>query len=354
MIQVTDVSKFYGSFPAVHGVSFEAAPGQVVGLLGPNGAGKTTTIRMITGFLPPSGGKISVCGHDTISASVEARRSIGYLPESAPLYPEMRVQDYLSYRAKLFGIARRDRKPAIIRAGDKCRLLEVMTRRIGHLSKGFRQRVGLASAILHNPPVLILDEPSNGLDPSQIRETRTLIKDLSVQRTVLVSSHILPEVERTCDRVVIIARGQIRADGAPPELLARMLRQVPAKHVVEIYVETKPDPETGGRSELDRIAAKIRAIPGVSAIVREPIHGEPSDPSGVRVAEWVRLVIMPEPTHPDLREPLSRILSSATILFRELRRQAPTLEQLFMRVIELDTVPVGAQREAAAAEGSSA
>ncbi len=349
MIQVKDVSKFYGSFPAVRGVSFEAAPGQVVGLLGPNGAGKTTTIRMITGFLPPTSGRISVCGHDTISESVEARRKIGYLPESAPLYPEMRVRDYLSHRARLYGVPRQDRKAAIIRAGDRCRLLEVMQRRIGHLSKGYRQRVGLASAILHNPPVLILDEPSNGLDPAQIRETRTLIKDLSAQRTVLVSSHILPEVERTCDRVVIIARGQIRADGAPPELLARMLRQVPARHVVEIYVETRPDPETGGRSELDRIAARIRAIPGVAAIAREPIHGEPTDPTGVRVAEWVRLVVMPEVTHPDLREPLSRTLSSATVLFRELRRQAPTLEQLFMRVIEADTVPVGASK---AAEGS--
>lgn len=344
MIQVKDVSKFYGAFPAVRGVSFEAAPGQVVGLLGPNGAGKTTTIRMITGFLPPTSGRISVCGHDTISESVEARRKIGYLPESAPLYPEMRVRDYLSHRARLYGVPRQDRKAAIIRAGDRCRLLEVMQRRIGHLSKGYRQRVGLASAILHNPPVLILDEPSNGLDPAQIRETRTLIKDLSAQRTVLVSSHILPEVERTCDRVVIIARGQIRADGAPPELLARMLRQVPARHVVEIYVETRPDPETGGRSELDRIAARIRAIPGVAAIAREPIHGEPPDPTGVRVAEWVRLVVMPEVTHPDLREPLSRTLSSATVLFRELRRQAPTLEQLFMRVIEAETVPVGASR----------
>ncbi|MBX3407516.1 MAG: ABC transporter ATP-binding protein [Phycisphaeraceae bacterium] len=346
MIQVKGVSKFYGTFPAVQGVTFEATPGQVVGLLGPNGAGKTTTIRMITGFLPPSAGRISVCGHDTISASAESRQKIGYLPESAPLYPEMRVRDYLSHRARLYGMLRVDRKPAIIRAADRCRLLEVMTRRIGHLSKGFRQRVGLASAILHNPPVLILDEPSNGLDPAQIRETRTLIKDLSAQRTVLVSSHILPEVERTCDRVVIIARGQIRADGAPPELLARMLRQVPARHIVEIYVETRPDPEAGGRSELDRIASKIRAIPGVAALVREPIHGEPPDPTGARVAEWVRLVVMPEVTHPDLREPLSRTLSSATVLFRELRRQAPTLEQLFMRVIDAETVPVGASNAA--------
>lgn len=346
MIQVKDVSKFYGTFPAVQGVSFEAAPGQVVGLLGPNGAGKTTTIRMITGFLPPTAGRIAVCGHDTISASVESRQKIGYLPESAPLYPEMRVRDYLTHRARLYGMPRVDRKPAIIRAGDRCRLLDVMQRRIGHLSKGYRQRVGLASAILHNPPVLILDEPSNGLDPTQIRETRTLIKDLSAQRTVLVSSHILPEVERTCDRVVIIARGQIRADGAPPELLARMLRQVPARHIVEIYVETRPDPEAGGRSELDRIASKIRAIPGVAALVREPIHGEPPDPTGARVAEWVRLVIMPEVTHPDLREPLSRTLSSATVLFRELRRQAPTLEQLFMRVIDAETVPVSASNAA--------
>ena len=338
MIQVSHVSKVYGTFPAVQDVSLEIAPGQVVGLLGPNGAGKTTTIRMITGFIPPSGGKIKVCGHDTIDDSIQARRSLGYLPESAPLYPEMRVKDYLSFRAKLFGVRRGDRKKAILRAGDKCKLLEVMGRRIGHLSKGFRQRVGLAAAILHDPRVLILDEPSNGLDPAQIRETRTLIRDLAMNRTVLVSSHILPEVERTCDRVVIIARGRIRADGAPAELLARMLRQVPAKHSLEMFVETRPDPETGNRSELDRIAAKLKSLPGVASIAREPIHGERHD-GGVHVAEWVRLAILPEPSHPDLRESIARTLSLGGILYRDLRRQMPTLEHLFMRVIEQDAPP---------------
>lgn len=344
MIQISHVSKVYGSFPAVQDVSLDIVPGQVVGLLGPNGAGKTTTIRMITGFLPPSSGKIKVCGHDTIDDSLAARRSLGYLPESAPLYPEMRVKDYLSFRARLFGVRRGDRKRAILRAGDKCKLLEVMGRRIGHLSKGFKQRVGLAAAILHDPPVLILDEPSNGLDPTQIRETRTLIRDLAMNRTVLVSSHILPEVERTCDRVVIIARGRIRADGAPAELLARMLKQVPAKHSLEMYVETRADPETGGRSELDRIAAKLKALPGVASIAREPIFGEKQD-AGIHVAEWVRLVILPEPSHPDLREPIARTLSLGGVLYRDLRRQSPTLEQLFMRVIEQDGPPPAASAD---------
>jgi len=342
MIQISNVSKVYGRLTAVADVSFDVQPGQVVGLLGPNGAGKTTTIRMITGFLPPSGGRIRVCGHDTIDASIAARRQLGYLPESAPLYPEMRVKDYLSFRAKLFGMRWSDRKKAIIRAGDKCKLLEVMHRRIGHLSKGFRQRVGLASAILHDPPVLILDEPSNGLDPAQIRETRTLIRDLAMNRTVLVSSHILPEVERTCDRVVIIARGRIRADGAPQGLLSRMLRQVPAKHSVELYIETRADPENGNRSELDRIAGKLKNLAGVASIAREPIHGEKPEGTG-QVAEWVRLALLPEPTHPDLREAIARTLSIHGVLYRELRRQAPTLEQLFMRVIEQDGAPEAAE-----------
>ncbi len=353
MIQISHVSKVYGTFPAVQDVSLEVGSGQVVGLLGPNGAGKTTTIRMITGFLPPSGGTIKVCGHDTIDDSIAARRNLGYLPESAPLYPELRVKDYLAFRAKLFGLCRGDRKKAILRAGDRCKLLDVMGRRIGHLSKGYRQRVGLAAAILHDPPVLILDEPSNGLDPTQIRETRTLIRDLAMNRTVLVSSHILPEVERTCDRVVIIARGRIRADGAPSDLLARMLKQVPAKHSLEMFVETRADPEMGGRSELDRIAARIKSLPGVASIAREPIPGEKPE-SGIHVAEWVRLVILPEPTHPDLREPIARALSLGGILYRDLRRQAPTLEQLFMRVIEQDAPPTPSQAGEHPAKGTEA
>ncbi|XVJ59346.1 MAG: ABC transporter ATP-binding protein [Tepidisphaera sp.] len=218
MLAVRSVTKSFGSIPAVRGVSFDIAPGQVVGLLGPNGAGKTTTIRMITGMFPPDSGTISVDGADTIEDSIKARRAIGYLPESAPAYAEMSVESLVDYRATLFGMPRRERRERVERVIERCWLSDVRKRRVGHLSKGYRQRVGLAAAIVHEPKVLILDEPSNGLDPTQIAEMRRLIRELGRDRAVLVSSHILPEVEKTCDRAIIVIRGTVRADGTPESL----------------------------------------------------------------------------------------------------------------------------------------
>jgi ABC-2 type transport system ATP-binding protein len=220
MIEVDGLSKRYGDLLAVDRVSFEIARGEVVGFLGPNGAGKTTTMRMVTGFLPPSEGTVRVVGHDMLEAPLEARRAIGYLPENPPVYPEMRVCDYLRFVATIKDVPRTEREARIERALTACALTEVDDRVIRTLSRGFRQRVGLAQAILHDPDVLILDEPTSGLDPVQIIEIRRLIKQLAGEegRTVILSTHILPEVEAICQRVLLISGGRIRVDGSLEEV----------------------------------------------------------------------------------------------------------------------------------------
>jgi ABC-2 type transport system ATP-binding protein len=218
MIEAQSLTRRYGEFTAVDAISFDVREGEIVGLLGPNGAGKTTVIRMITGFLPPSSGQIQVAGHDLFREAVGARREIGYLPENVALYPEMRVDEYLNYRARLEGVAGDKRRTAIDRASERCMLGDVRRQIIGTLSKGFRQRVGLAAAILHRPPVLVLDEPTVGLDPRQIIAIRELIRELAQESTLLLSTHILPEVELLCDRVVILDRGRIVAEGTPESL----------------------------------------------------------------------------------------------------------------------------------------
>jgi ABC-2 type transport system ATP-binding protein len=214
-VEVRDLSKRYGELLAVDRVSFSVERGEVVGFLGPNGAGKTTTLRMITGFLPPSEGTVRVGAYDILENPLEARRAIGYLPESPPLYPEMRVGDYLRYVASIKDVPRRERQARIDRAVEACGLRGSEDRVIRTLSRGFRQRVGLAQAILHDPGVLILDEPTSGLDPVQILEIRRLIKQLAAEegRTVILSTHILPEVEAICQRVLLIGGGRIRVDG---------------------------------------------------------------------------------------------------------------------------------------------
>ena len=220
MIEVKGISRRYGDFVAVDDVSFEVAKGEVVGFLGPNGAGKTTTMRMITGFLPPSAGEITVAGHDLGAAPLALRRAIGYLPETPPLYPEMRVCDYVRYVAALKDVPRADRGARVEHALAACALGDVAMSVIGTLSRGYRQRVGLAQAIVHEPEVLILDEPTAGLDPVQIAEIRALIRDLAQEegRTVLISTHILPEVEAICGRVLLISYGKIRVDGTLDEV----------------------------------------------------------------------------------------------------------------------------------------
>jgi len=209
MIEVASLTKRYGELAAIRDVSFTAASGQILGFLGPNGAGKTTTMRVITGFLPATSGTVRVDGFDVFEQSAEVRRRIGYLPENPPLYNDMTVPSYLRFVAKLKGLRRGDVTVALERVLDICGLRQVQDRLLGHLSKGYRQRVGLAQALIHDPPVLILDEPTIGLDPRQIIEIRSLIRTLGGQRTVVLSTHILPEVSQVCDKVVIINDGHI-------------------------------------------------------------------------------------------------------------------------------------------------
>lgn len=223
MIEAHDLSRRYGDFTAVDRISFAVGDGEILGMLGPNGAGKTTTIRMITGFLPPTSGRVTVGGRDLSADAGAARRDIGYLPENVALYPEMRVTEYLEYRARLEGLSRSDTRAAIGETVERCLLEEVQRQVIGTLSKGYRQRVGLAAAILHGPRVLVLDEPTVGLDPKQIIAIRELIRDLGRSRTLLLSTHILPEVELLCDRLVIIDRGRIVDQGTPAGLRERWM-----------------------------------------------------------------------------------------------------------------------------------
>jgi ABC-2 type transport system ATP-binding protein len=212
MIQVERLTKQYGSIKAVERISFEIGRGEIVGLLGPNGAGKTTTMRILTTYLAPTSGRAVLSGHDVLDEPLQVRRRVGYLPENVPLYHEMRVKEYLRYRAKLKDVPRAGRRRAISEVVSRCRLTEVEDRVLGHLSRGYRQRVGLAEAMLHDPDILILDEPTSGLDPIQIREVRQLIRELGDRHTILLSTHIMPEVEAVCGRVIIIARGRIALD----------------------------------------------------------------------------------------------------------------------------------------------
>ena len=212
MIDVDHLTKLYGRFRAVDGLSFSIGRGEVVGFLGPNGAGKTTTMRMLTTYLPPTTGRARLAGHDVLDEPLEVRRRLGYLPESVPLYPEMRVREYLVFRAKLKDVGRAKRRESVGRVIERCRLQEVEQSVIGHLSKGYRQRVGLAEAMIHDPAILILDEPTAGLDPIQIREVRTLIRELGEDHTLLLSTHIMQEVEAVCGRVIIVVGGRIAVD----------------------------------------------------------------------------------------------------------------------------------------------
>jgi len=224
VIVVENLTKRFASTVAVDNVSFKVEQGEILGFLGPNGAGKTTTMRILTCFMPATSGKATVDGFDVFTQSLEVRQRIGYMPENTPLYPEMRVSEYLNFRARLKGVPYTERRKKIGYRLDQCGIADVQHRIIGQLSKGYRQRVGLAEALLHDPKVLILDEPTIGLDPNQIRQTRQLIRDLGKNHTVILSTHILPEVEMVCGRVLIIHKGRIVADEQVEGLLSRMRR----------------------------------------------------------------------------------------------------------------------------------
>ncbi len=242
MIEVANLSKRYGDRAAIRDVSFTAQTGQILGFLGPNGAGKTTTMRIITGFMPATSGTVRVDGFDVFEQSSEVRRRIGYLPENPPLYNDMAAVPYLRFAAKLKGMNRAAIEDAIERVLHTCGLTEVRHRLLGHLSKGFRQRVGLAQALIHDPPVLILDEPTIGLDPRQIIEIRSLIKTLRVQRTVVLSTHILPEVSQVCDKVVVINEGRVVLE----DQLANLTR---TRTLEEVFIEAiSRDTSDGARA----------------------------------------------------------------------------------------------------------
>lgn len=304
MIEVRNLSKYYGTRCAVDSISFTVNEGEIVGFLGPNGAGKTTTIRVLTCYHPASQGTARVGGYDVFTQSLEVRRIIGYMPEAVPLYPEMRVREYLNFRGKLKALDGEARSRSIARVTERCWLGDVIDRPIGQLSKGYRQRVGLADALLHNPKVLILDEPTAGLDPTQIRETRSLIRELAKEHTVMLSSHILPEVEATCQRTIIINEGKIVASGSPNELRERLSEE--SRLIAEV------------RGPHEEILSGIRKLNGVS-----DVHGEMNN-------GWTRVTLS---TKQDQREAIFKLSAERGWSIRELRREIATLEDYFVKIV---------------------
>lgn len=326
MISVREIQKTYGSVRALQGVSFEIGPGEVVGLLGPNGAGKSTTLKILTCFLAQDAGSVTIDHLDTRTHSLQIRKRIGYLPESAPLYPEMSPRGYLNYRCQLHGLHGRDRKRHVDAAMDRCQIADVARRRIGTLSKGYRQRVGLAAALLCDPPILILDEPSNGLDPTQILQTRSLIRDLSCDRTMIVSSHILPEIERLASRVIIIAGGQVRADA--------QLRDLAGSTTTRIWqAQLKAVP--------DDLIESLKTRSGILSVSVSPIRvSEVSDAPVCSEAQsdddgsWMDLTVHSRADVPDPRPEIAKQAAMRMIHLRELREIKPSLETFFAEAVE--------------------
>ncbi len=258
MISAKELTKRYAHNIAVDKISFEVAKGQIVGFLGPNGAGKTTTMRILTCFLPPSAGTAKVAGFDVLEQPLEVKRRIGYLPETPPIYPEMETAEYLKFVGKLKGLRGPDLQKRIDYVCERCAIVDVKTKLLGKLSKGYRQRVGLAQAIIHNPDVLILDEPTAGLDPKQINETRDLIKDLAGEHTIILSTHILPEVEQTCEQVIIINKGKLVATDSVRNLQAR------ARGAESVLVEVAG---RNGSLQAPVVEQKLQQVSGVSRVV---------------------------------------------------------------------------------------
>jgi len=258
MISAKNLTKRYAHSIAVDGISFEVAKGQIVGFLGPNGAGKTTTMRMLTCFLPPSSGTASVAGFDVLEQPLEVKKRIGYLPEMPPIYPEMETSEYLEFVGKLKGLSGSELQKRIDYVCQRCAIADVKKKLLGKLSKGYRQRVGLAQAIIHNPDVLILDEPTAGLDPKQINETRDLIKDLAGEHTIILSTHILPEVEQTCEQVIIINKGKLVATDSVRNLQAR------ARGAESVVLEIAG---RNGNLEVSIVQHKLEQVTGVSRVL---------------------------------------------------------------------------------------
>lgn len=309
MIVAENLKKTFSRVTAIEDVSFEVQEGEILGFLGPNGAGKTTTMRILTGYSPPTSGTAIVAGYDIRQSSLEVRKSIGYLPENTPLYNDMDVVGYLQFVARIKGISPGDIPSAIREAMEETGITHVATRTIGKLSKGYRQRVGLAQALIGNPKVLILDEPTVGLDPNQIREIRELIKNMSGQRTVILSTHILPEVSMICERVLIINNGRIVASDAVGELSRRMAKSREVRVTVN--------------APADEIQSAISEIQGIQSIVCNELPGHDG---------LCQIMIKTDPEK-DLRPELAnRIVGRGWDLY-EVRSMDPTLEDVFIEII---------------------
>jgi ABC-2 type transport system ATP-binding protein len=338
VIQVENLSKDYTGTTALHGISFTVEKGEILGFLGPNGAGKTTTLRILTGFMPPSGGRALIDGLDVSEHSREVRQRIGYLPENVPLYPEMRVHEYLAYRAALKDVPRAGRAGAIDEAVGRCGLGDVRHRIIGQLSKGYRQRVGLADALVHRPPILILDEPTVGLDPTQIREVRDLVSDLGKERTVILSTHILPEVEMTCRRVIILARGRVVAQDTPARLREQMERGTGPGADRRVICEVR-----GAGSAVE---AALAQVPGVSRVERRSPAAAAASPPEAVGADEVATYELSAGGAADPREEVARVLLAKGFGLRELRMEARSLEDVFVQLTTREAATPTAEADA--------
>jgi ABC-2 type transport system ATP-binding protein len=310
MIEISNLSKSYGRHKAVDQISFEVTRGEIVGFLGPNGAGKSTTLKMLTGFLPPTSGAARIAGKDIFRESLEVRKKIGYMPENVPLYIDMRVKEYLRFRGGLHGLSRGHLRKRMAEVMETCGLTQVRRKMIKTLSKGYRQRVGLADALIHEPDLLILDEPTNGLDPNQIQAIRRLIKNLGEKHTILISTHILSEVEMTCNKVVIIDEGKIKAADTPENLVNSMRRA--GRVTVELQA---PKPE---------VEESISQIEEVTRVVGESL------PDG-----WNRFTVFAAPKT-DTRLKLGRLVAQKKWSLRSLSRQIGTLEEVFIELTRKD------------------
>ena len=306
MIRVENLTKRYAGVAALNGVSFAVQRGEIVGFLGPNGAGKSTTMRILTGFIPATTGRVEVAGLDVFDNSLEVRRHVGYMPENNPLYVDMRVSEYLKFRAKLKDVPRADRKERLDEVMEQCGVADVRRRVIGQLSKGYRQRVGLADALLGDPDLLILDEPTIGLDPVQIRQVRQLIRDLGKRHTILLSTHILPEVEMTCSRVIIIHHGKVLASDTPGNLM----QTLHAGGMIHAEI----------RGPVGAVESALRAVPGIESVAVQ------ADPDGV-----VQVTVQPK-AGADPREAIFHVVAANHWLLRELSRNRTTLEDIFVQI----------------------
>jgi ABC-2 type transport system ATP-binding protein len=311
MIKVENLTKRYAGHTAIKDLSFEVGKGEIMGFLGPNGAGKTTTMRILASFMPPTSGRASIAGFDVFSQSLQARTHLGYMPENVPLYNDMRVTEYLDYRAALKGVGHRRIAERVGDVKELCGLKDVEKKLIATLSKGYRQRVGLADALLHEPDLLILDEPTIGLDPNQIRQVRELIKNLGKQHTILLSTHILPEVEMTCSRVIIIHKGHIEACDTPENLLGQ-IRQAGG-----VVVEAKVGNDDGEQ--------ELKKISGVRSVQ--------ADADG----EWKTFTLRVE-SGVDVRAEIFQLATARHWTVRELSQRRATLEDVFVEITHPDQV----------------